>query len=45
MSKDESDSLVETTYLLRSPANARCILRALARVRDGEVEQHDLLEP
>lgn len=45
MSKDEYDSLVETSYLLRSPKNARRLLNALASARDGEVEEHDLLEP
>jgi len=45
MSKDEYDSLVETSYLLRSPENARRLLNALASARDGETEEHDLLEP
>ncbi|MFF7683572.1 type II toxin-antitoxin system Phd/YefM family antitoxin [Microbacterium sp. NPDC007973] len=45
MSKDEYDSLVETSYLLRSPENARRLLSALASVRDGKIEEHDLLEP
>ncbi|WP_345436348.1 type II toxin-antitoxin system Phd/YefM family antitoxin [Microbacterium gilvum] len=45
MSKDEYDSLVETSYLLRSPENARRLLSALASARDGEIEEHDFLEP
>lgn len=45
MSKDEYDSLVETSYLLRSPINARRLLSALASARDGETEERALLEP
>lgn len=44
MSKAEYDSLVETSYLLRSPANARRLLSALAAVQDGDVSEHDLDE-
>ncbi|WP_292785982.1 MULTISPECIES: type II toxin-antitoxin system Phd/YefM family antitoxin [unclassified Microbacterium] len=44
MSKAEYDSLVETSYLLRSPANARRLLSALAAVHDGDVSEHDLDE-
>ena len=36
-------SLVETRYLLRSPANARRLLDSVARVDAGEFEQHDLI--
>ena len=45
MSKDEYDSLVETSYLLRSPANARRLLTALTSARDGAGEEHELIEP
>lgn len=45
MSKDEHDALVETSYLLRSPENARRLLNALVGARDGEVEQRGLVEP
>ncbi|WP_307387639.1 type II toxin-antitoxin system Phd/YefM family antitoxin [Microbacterium testaceum] len=45
MSKDEYDSLVETSYLLRSPENARRLLSALASARDNAIEEHDLVEP
>lgn len=34
MSKDEFDALMETSYLLRSPANARRLMSALDSVRD-----------
>lgn len=36
MSKDEYDSLVETSYLLRSPANARRLMSALESARRVE---------
>lgn len=45
MSKNEFDSLVETSYLLRSPKNAQRLLSALARARAGEVSEHELQEP
>lgn len=45
MSKDEYDSLVETSYLLRSPENARRLLRAMESARAGEVTERELLEP
>jgi antitoxin YefM len=44
MSKAEYDSLVETSYLLRSPANAQRLLSALAAARDGDVSEHDIDE-
>jgi antitoxin YefM len=45
MSKDEYDALVETTHLLRSPKNAQRLLSSLAAARDGQVSEHDLIEP
>jgi antitoxin YefM len=36
MSKDAYDALVETSYLLSSPANARRLMSALESVREGE---------
>ncbi|BDZ64312.1 type II toxin-antitoxin system Phd/YefM family antitoxin [Agromyces mangrovi Wang et al. 2018] len=44
MSKAEYDSLLETTYLLRSPENARRLIRAMEQARDGEVTEHGLQE-
>jgi antitoxin YefM len=40
MSKDEYDSLVETSYLLRSPRNAHRLMSALESVRDVETVEH-----
>lgn len=45
MSKAEYDSLVETSYLLRSPENARRLLGALDKARAGEVEERELVDP
>ena len=42
MSKDEYDSLLETTYLLRSPKNARRLIGAIESARAGNVTEHDL---
>ncbi|MGH3303769.1 MAG: type II toxin-antitoxin system Phd/YefM family antitoxin [Streptosporangiaceae bacterium] len=42
---DEYQSLRETAYLLRSPANARRLLAAIDRLETGVGEQHELLEP
>jgi antitoxin YefM len=42
MSKDEFDALVETSYLLTSPANAHRLMSALQSVRSGETFTHEL---
>jgi antitoxin YefM len=44
MSLDEYNSLQETGYLLRSPANAERLLESLAAMRQGEVLKHGLME-
>lgn len=44
MSKSHYDSIMETLYLMRSPANARHLIEAIDRDRAGEFEQHDLLD-
>lgn len=38
----ELDSLLETAYLLRSPANAKRLLTALERAMNEEVEPSDI---
>ena len=44
MSKSHYDSLMETFYLLQSPANAKHLEEAIAEYREGKVEEHDLLD-
>lgn len=44
LSLDDFESLKETAYLMRSPANARRLLGAMGRLEAGEGEAHDLLE-
>ena len=44
VSLEEFESLRETAYLLRSPANARRLLAAMERLESGSGEAHDLLD-
>jgi antitoxin YefM len=44
MSKRHYDSIMETLYLLRSPANAARLTESIERVKQGEIEKHDLLD-
>jgi antitoxin YefM len=39
------ESLRETAYLMRSPANARRLLDAMERLEGGEGEEHPLVDP
>jgi antitoxin YefM len=41
---DDYESLKETAYLLRNPANARRLLGAIERLEKGEGAAHDLAE-
>ena len=41
---DEYESLMETVYLMQSPANARHLRESIARHRTGEGVVHDLIE-
>ena len=38
------ESMRETAYLMRSPANARRLLDAMERLEAGEGEPHDLVD-
>ena len=44
VSLEDYESLRETAYLMRSPANARRLLDAMERQEAGRGEAHDLLE-
>ncbi|MBS3786361.1 MAG: type II toxin-antitoxin system prevent-host-death family antitoxin [Gammaproteobacteria bacterium] len=44
MSLDYYNSLMETVYLLRSPANAEHLNRSIAQFKAGKVSQKDLID-
>jgi antitoxin YefM len=44
VSLEDYESLKETAYLLRSPANARRLLDSINRLEDGEGVERDLAE-
>ncbi len=44
LSLHEYESLKETAYLMRSPANARRLLNALESLESGNGEVHELIE-
>lgn len=44
MSLEDFESLRETAYLMRSPANARRLLDAVERLESGAGEAHDLVD-
>ncbi len=44
VSLDDYESLRETAFLMRSPANARRLLDAMERLEAGRGESHDLIE-
>lgn len=44
VSLEDYESLKETAYLMRSPANARRLLDAMERLEAGRGQAHDLLE-
>lgn len=44
VSLEDYESLKETAYLLRSPANARRLLDAMERLESGRGEAHDVIE-
>jgi antitoxin YefM len=41
---DDYESLKETAYLLRNPANARRLLNSIDRLERGQGTAHDLVE-
>lgn len=44
MSLADYESLRETAYLMRSPANARRLLDAMERLESGRGQQHEVVE-
>ena len=44
VSLEDYESLKETAYLLRSPANARRLLESIERLEDGQGVQRELAE-
>lgn len=44
VSLDDYESLKETAYLLRNPANARRLLASIERLESGDGTTHDLVE-
>ncbi len=44
MSLEEYNSLEETAYLLRSPANARRLMDSIESLKAGQGSERDLLE-
>ncbi len=44
VSLEDFESLRETAYLMRSPANARRLLDAMERLEAGSGQAHDLLD-
>jgi len=44
MSLADYNSIQETLYLMKSPANYARLMESIKNVRDGKVEKHELLD-
>ncbi|MCK9605243.1 MAG: type II toxin-antitoxin system prevent-host-death family antitoxin [Methylomonas sp.] len=44
MSLDYYNSLMETVYLLKSPANAERLMKSIEQYKEGQARQRDLLD-
>jgi antitoxin YefM len=45
VSNEDWDSIVETNYLLRSPANAKHLMESVEQWRAGRATERDLVDP
>lgn len=45
LSEEEYEGLIETVHLLKSPANAARLLRAIKEADDGKLVARELIEP
>lgn len=45
MSLDSFNSIMETIYLLSTPANAAHLMKSIAQHERGQVKKHDLQQP
>ncbi len=44
MSLEDYSAMEETMYLLKSPANAQRLYKALEKLKEGQYQQRDLIE-
>jgi len=44
MSLEDYEAMEETTYLLRSPTNARLLLESIAELEEGDGVERELIE-
>ncbi len=44
MSLEDYSAIEETIYLLRSPKNAQRLYKALEQLKEGQYQQHNLIE-
>jgi antitoxin YefM len=45
ISQEEYEGILETLHLLRSPANAKRLLRSTAKAKAGKLKRRELIDP
>lgn len=45
LSSSDFEQIMETLHLVRSPANAAALLTAIREANDGQLSEHDLIDP